>query len=200
MDSFEASIVAGRSIVVLTVPWSAHAQRATSILKTASEKLESLEITFAIADEESLNVRSWLKARLPDTLGGPNPKGAGSVLWLENGTLVDVEVAGGNLTLYELMVRTRDRWDSSYQNTRLEAPVPRESTYLDQLEDAILKWGPVPGALLTGLISAGIVKDYFHPFIGMVIGGALGGGITYLALSVFFSLVNRKRNRNVKRF
>ena len=113
MESFDSALAAGRSIVVLNVPWSGYAVRATATLELASSNLESLGITFATADEESPDVRQWLNENARETLGGYDPRGAGSLFWLEHGSVVDLEVAGGNLTLYELLARTRNRWDAS---------------------------------------------------------------------------------------
>ena len=112
MDALHDALALHRAIIVLNVPWSAYARKATSTLEKAAPKLKSLEITLATVDEEASDVRAWLNEHAPDSLGGEHARGAGSIIWVENGHIVDIEVGGGNLTLQELFKRTRVRWDN----------------------------------------------------------------------------------------
>jgi len=111
VDSLGAALAASRSIIALNAPWLAHAQRVVATLELAFKHIGYLGITFAVVDEESNDVRAWLKENAPEELRGDFPGGAGSLFWLEDGTVVDCEIAGGNLTLVELLRRTRDRWE-----------------------------------------------------------------------------------------
>jgi hypothetical protein len=113
MESLEVALAARRAIVLLFVGWSIYPRRALAILKSATPKLESLEITFAVIDEESPGVRAWLSEHGPESLKGDYPQGWGSVFWLEAGCVVDFESGSENPTLYELLVRTRHRWTAT---------------------------------------------------------------------------------------
>lgn len=111
IGALDTALTSSRAIVTLNVPWSAYARKATATLEIAATKLKSLDIAFVVVDEESFDVRVWLNEHAPDLLGGKTARGAGSVLWVEKGVVVDIEVSGGNLTLQELLNRTRVRWD-----------------------------------------------------------------------------------------
>jgi hypothetical protein len=80
------------------------------MVESASKQLEPLNIAFAVVDEESCDVRAWLNEVAPETLRGDCPRGGGSLFWLEGGSVVDHEVAGGKLKVVEFLARTRDRW------------------------------------------------------------------------------------------
>jgi len=110
MGTLASATAAGRSIVVLDVPWSCYSKTAVGILERAKDQLEQLGVTIAIVDEESADVRDWLNERKIESLGGMDARGAGSFIWLEKGDVVDLEVGGHGLSLHELLVRTRERW------------------------------------------------------------------------------------------
>jgi hypothetical protein len=116
------TLAAKRAIVVLLVPWSGYALRAFQTLADASKQLSSIGITFVAFDEDSQTVRDWLKQNVRDWLknntgtpffDGTHSLGSGTLIWLERGTVVDVEVGGAACSLDELLVRTRDRWERS---------------------------------------------------------------------------------------
>ena len=113
MESLGVALAAGRAIVVLYVGWSIYPRRAIATLKSAIPQLEPLGITFAVIDEEASDVTAWLSEHGPEFLRGDVPQGWGSLFWLEGGFVVDFEFRGSNLTLYELLVRTRNRWTST---------------------------------------------------------------------------------------
>lgn len=69
---------------------------------------------------------------------------------------------------------------------------------IEQLEDALLKAGPAGGAIIGGLIGAGILKNTAPPIIGFMFGGAAGSVIVYIMLYGFFWCVNPKRDRSKK--
>ena len=110
MESLGVALDARRAIVVLYVGWSIYPRRAVATLKSAIPQLEPLGITFAVIDEESPDVRAWLDEYGPEFLRDC-PRGAGTLLWLENGAMI--EVGNGSLTLNELVVRTRNWWAST---------------------------------------------------------------------------------------
>lgn len=110
MEALQQALASHRAIIALNVPWSVYAGKATATLETASPKLKSLKATFVAVDEESADVRGWLNEHAPKLLTGDFARGAGSIFWLEEGRVVDFEVDGGNLTVLELINRTRVRW------------------------------------------------------------------------------------------
>lgn len=95
-----------RSIVVLDVPWSHNALRAVALLKTASSQLEPLGITTAVVNEESPEVRAWLRMVAPHSFDCV-PRGSGDFFWLERGSVIDIVLGGDRLTMEELLDRTR---------------------------------------------------------------------------------------------
>ena len=115
VDPLHEALASHRAIIALHVPWSVYARKATAAIDTASPKLKSLRITFVAVDEESPDVRDWLNEHAPELLTGDSARGAGSILWLEEGHVVDFEVDGGNLTLQELLNRTRVHWDKDHR-------------------------------------------------------------------------------------
>jgi hypothetical protein len=63
MESLDVAVAAHRAIVVLNVPWSAYARRAVATLESAFHELGELEIAFAVVDEESSDVRTWVNQK-----------------------------------------------------------------------------------------------------------------------------------------
>lgn len=113
LQPLAAALVAERSIVVLDVPWSIYARRAVALLESSAGQLELLGIIIAKVDEESPHVQGWLKCVSPHEFEFGIPHGAGSLFWLEHGSVVDMMLSGGGLTRDEFAARTRDRWDAT---------------------------------------------------------------------------------------
>jgi hypothetical protein len=95
-----------RSIVVLHVPWSHYAMRAVALLDSASSQIEPLGVTTAVVDEESREVRAWLRMIAPRSFDCV-PRGSGDYVWLERGSVIDIVLGGDRLTMEELLARTR---------------------------------------------------------------------------------------------
>jgi hypothetical protein len=97
------ALLARRTIVVTFVPWSMDPRRAIALLESASDQLELLGITTAVVSEESAEVVDWIRLVAPQV-----PGGAGSLLWLKRGSVVDIEMVGGRLTTDQFLARTRN--------------------------------------------------------------------------------------------
>ena len=105
---------AGRSLVFLTVPWSAPERTARAAFRTAAEQLatdsQGLDVECFALDEEADWCQAWLAAVGQPHLGNGNPLGAGSMLWLELGRVVSHEIEGCSLKSGDIMARTHWLW------------------------------------------------------------------------------------------
>lgn len=69
-------------------------------------------------------------------------------------------------------------------------------TIFEQLEDALLKWGPGGGGAIAAPFVAGLLKDVSPPLFGFMIGGVAGAGFVYILLRAFFLVGNPHRDRS----
>ncbi len=91
--------------MVLSVPWSAYAIRAKSVVDQATESLERYGIRVVVADEEQPEVAQWLES----FDYGP-PRGYGSVFVLEHGEVQDAEHHVCDMTVPSFIRRIGDTW------------------------------------------------------------------------------------------
>ena len=102
------------AMVFLTVQWSSYERVARADFRNAVARLRALGIVLRSfeVNEDLDDTQSWLSSlALPSPLGQGIPIGAGSVLWLEAGRVVDVVVSGMQEREVGLIQRTRMRWE-----------------------------------------------------------------------------------------
>jgi hypothetical protein len=112
-DELPEALAAPRALVFLTVPWSCPERTARAAFHAAASRLtweySDLGITFFSLDGEADPVQTWLAALRIDCLG-TGPCGAGSMLWLEEGTLVSSEIGGANMSANDIVARSLRLW------------------------------------------------------------------------------------------
>lgn len=107
---------ARRALVILTVPWSVHALNARASFRTSVDQLversPELGVQFFILDEDSRLTQDWLGSLEVPQFDGTYSIGAGSIMWLENGSVVSFEIGGSSLLPGEIVGRTLSVWSN----------------------------------------------------------------------------------------
>jgi hypothetical protein len=111
----EAVQKAPRAVVLLTVKWSFYPYRVKQDFFPAVEYLrkhhQSADLQFFLLEEDAEPCKQWfenMNSPLVDAQLGV--MGAGSLLWLENGKVVDFQLSGGELTSADMIARTLKLW------------------------------------------------------------------------------------------
>jgi hypothetical protein len=106
---FGEVIDARRALVLLSVAWSGPERVARHSFGAAAQQLGDVGARLFVLDEDAEWCLSWLAG-----LGIHGPMGAGSVLWLEMGKVVDFELAGHSLSRTDIVSRTHAIWSPTF--------------------------------------------------------------------------------------
>src|SRR5438874_855107 len=111
-SDLDALTSAARALAFLTVPWSVFELKARRTFHSAVDQIRKFEVVppirFFALDEDAEWCQEWLT-----TLQVPNltcPIGAGAILWIANGQLLHIVVNGTELTVNDVVARTRFFW------------------------------------------------------------------------------------------
>jgi hypothetical protein len=111
-------IAAPRSVLLLSVPWSMPERAARAVFYAAADQLGtalSPAIQFFVMDEEAVWGRPWLMSlNIPSYNAAI---GAGTILWMANGRLMNSVLSGSQLTAKDIVERTRFFWPTQTTNT-----------------------------------------------------------------------------------
>jgi hypothetical protein len=112
-DTHEALIsaigAAPRALVFLSVPWSHPEREARADFYSAAKHLEPRVQCFVV-DEEAEPVRRWLSSVGVPPISEKAALGAGSVLWVEHGRVIAVEIAGHRLRASGILAKADELW------------------------------------------------------------------------------------------
>ena len=75
----------------------------------------------------------------------------------------------------------------------------KAKSLLDQLEDALLKLGPLLGGFIGGVIGIGLLGKWTPRFVAFAVGGAIGGALVFGVIQLVFYLLNPSRSRGGRR-
>jgi len=108
-EELSVAVSLPRTIVFLTVPWSGPERVARQAFRKASAEIRG--VSFCILDEEATVVQAWLSSLGLPNLGGGYARGAGSVIWLEQGQVLSFELNAGMLGVTGIVSRTKELWE-----------------------------------------------------------------------------------------
>lgn len=97
-----------RTMIFLTVEWSGPERAARQVFREAAKEVRG--VSFCILDEEAEAVQAWLSSLGLPAFGGGFARGAGAVIWLEQGRLLSFELNVGTLGVAGLVSRTKGLW------------------------------------------------------------------------------------------
>jgi hypothetical protein len=103
-----------RALVFLTVAWSGPERHARQAFRIASIRLvkefADLGIQFITLDEDDNESLAWLTSLKLQHFDSGYPRGAGGLLWLENGRVVSSEISALSLGADGITARTLSLW------------------------------------------------------------------------------------------
>jgi hypothetical protein len=111
MDEIASTTGQPRVVALLFVPWSMHAMRSAKALAQLASVLETRGIQTIRLDEEDRSTRDWINmAPVSECLKGDWARGAGAILLLEFGSIVEVVFGHEQFTSVELLYKINERW------------------------------------------------------------------------------------------
>ncbi len=69
----------------------------------------------------------------------------------------------------------------------------KKQTFLDQLEAAMMKFGPIIPAFIAAVVGSSLIKGHAPAIVGFALGGAIGGVLGLLAVKGIFLVINPTR-------